>query len=155
VREEYPTRSGPETGAPAIFEGAPCEEWRLDADAVSRGLDGAGPLLVDARAEPRFRGDHEPLDAKAGHIPGARNYFFQRNLTDDRTFRSAEDLRVDWLALLDGTPPAQAVLYCGSGVTACHNLLAMEHAGLPGARIYPGSWSEWSSDAARPIATGE
>jgi thiosulfate/3-mercaptopyruvate sulfurtransferase len=155
VREGRETRSGAEAAAAAVFEGAPREGWRLDAAAVLENLNTPGQVLVDARAEPRFRGDSEPLDAKAGHIPGARNYFFQRNLTEDKTFRSAEDLRADWLALLDGTPPAQAVMYCGSGVTACHNLLALEHAGLGGARIFPGSWSEWSSDAAKPIATGE
>lgn len=155
VREGYDTRGGAETAAPVTFAGAPREDWRLSAETVFSGLGTPGRVLVDARAEPRFRGDNEPLDAKAGHIPGARNYFFQRNLTADKTFRSGDDLRADWLALLDGTPPAQAVMYCGSGVTACHNLLALEHAGLPGARIFPGSWSEWSSDPKRPVATGD
>jgi thiosulfate/3-mercaptopyruvate sulfurtransferase len=155
VREGDPTRAGLESSAPSVFEGAPREGWRLDAAAVMRGLDTPGQVLVDARAEPRFRGDHEPLDAKPGHIPGARNFFFQRNLTEDKVFRSADDLRADWLALLGGTPPQQVVMYCGSGVTACHNLLAMEYAGLHGARIYPGSWSEWSSDPQRPVAVGE
>ncbi|MEO6238490.1 MAG: sulfurtransferase [Vicinamibacterales bacterium] len=154
VGEGRPTRSGPEVSTPAVFTGTPHEDWRLDAAAVEKGLNDPGQLLVDARAEPRFRGEDEPLDPQAGHIPGARNYFFQRNLTDDKTFRSADDLRRDWLALLAGTPPEQAVMYCGSGVTACHNLLALEHAGLGGARIYPGSWSEWSSDPHRPTATG-
>jgi len=155
VREGFATRGGAETRAAAIFEGAPREGWRLSAADVLSGLGLPARVLVDARAEPRFRGDSETLDAKAGHIPGARNYFFQRNLAEDKTFRTTEDLRAGWLALLAGTPPDQAVMYCGSGVTACHNLLALEHAGLHGARIYPGSWSEWSSDPARPIATGE
>jgi thiosulfate/3-mercaptopyruvate sulfurtransferase len=149
----YPTRGGSEAAAPAIFQGAPRETWRLHASDVMSGLGAPDRVLVDARAEPRFRGDHEPLDARAGHIPGARNFFFQRNLTDAKQFRSAGDLRADWLAFLGGTPPANVVMYCGSGVTACHNLLALEHAGLSGARIYPGSWSEWSSDPERPGAT--
>jgi thiosulfate/3-mercaptopyruvate sulfurtransferase len=155
VREGFATRGGAETATPAVFEGAPRESWRLAASDVLRGLGASDQVLVDARAEPRFRGDTEPLDAKAGHIPGARNYFFQRNLTEDKTFRKADDLRANWLALLAGTPAQQTVMYCGSGVTACHNLLALEHAGLHGARIYPGSWSEWSSDPKRPIATGD
>jgi thiosulfate/3-mercaptopyruvate sulfurtransferase len=155
LREGFATRGGNEIASPAIFEGAPREGWRLAVGDILSGLDAPGRVLVDARAEPRFRGDNEPLDAKAGHIPGARNYFFQRNLADDKTFRPSEDLRADWLMLLAGTPPDQAVMYCGSGVTACHNLLALEHAGLPGARLYPGSWSEWSSSPSRPIATGD
>jgi thiosulfate/3-mercaptopyruvate sulfurtransferase len=155
IREGCETRSGAEAATPAAFEGAPREAWRLDAGTVLKGLDSPEQVLVDARAEPRFRGDSEPLDAKAGHIPGARNFFFQRNLTDDKTFRSADELRAEWLAVLAGTSPEQAVMYCGSGVTACHNLLALEHAGLRGARLYPGSWSEWSSDPARPTATGD
>jgi thiosulfate/3-mercaptopyruvate sulfurtransferase len=154
LRESLATRGGNEIVSPAVFEGAPREVWRLAASDVLSGLGSRGRVLVDARAEPRFRGDNEPLDAKAGHIPGARNYFFQRNLADDKTFRPTDELRADWLALLAGTPPEQAVMYCGSGVTACHNLLALEHAGLRGARLFPGSWSEWSSDPSRPIATG-
>ena len=110
---------------------------------------------VDARAAERFRGETEPLDKVAGHIPGARNHFFQRNLTDDKTFKSASDLRAQWERTLGGASPEHAVVYCGSGVTACHDLLALEHAGLTGARLYAGSWSEWCSDARRPVETGE
>jgi thiosulfate/3-mercaptopyruvate sulfurtransferase len=150
TREERAVRGGREEWRPATFIGAPRESWRLDADAVLEGLDDPSCVLVDARAEERFRGENETLDKKAGHIPGARNYFFQRNLRDDKTFKSPEELRVAWQSLLAGAPPDQVVMYCGSGVTACHNLLAMEHAGLAGARIFPGSWSEWSSDPARP-----
>jgi thiosulfate/3-mercaptopyruvate sulfurtransferase len=121
---------------------------------VLAGLDDPARVLVDARAEPRFRGESETLDRKAGHIPGARSFFFQRNLADDRTFKSPTEIRDEWASVLGATTPEQVVMYCGSGVTACHNLLALEHAGLPGARLYPGSWSEWSSDPNRPIETG-
>jgi thiosulfate/3-mercaptopyruvate sulfurtransferase len=150
VRDEYPVRGGRETWRPATFIGAPRESWRLDAAAVQEGLSDPARVLVDARAEERFRGENETIDKKAGHIPGARNFFFQRNLGPDKTFKSPDELRSAWHELLGATPPDQVVMYCGSGVTACHNLLALEIAGLSGARLYPGSWSEWSSDPARP-----
>jgi thiosulfate/3-mercaptopyruvate sulfurtransferase len=110
--------------------------------------------LVDARAGERFRGEVEPLDKAAGHIPGALNRFFKDNLDADGRFKPAEALRAEYLALLGGDAAARTVHQCGSGVTACHNLLAMEHAGMAGSRLYPGSWSEWSSDPSRPIARG-
>ncbi len=110
--------------------------------------------LVDARAGERFRGEVEPLDAAAGHIPGAAHRFFKDNLEADGRFKPAAALRTEFEALLGREPAAQTVHQCGSGVTACHNLLAMEHAGLAGSRLYPGSWSEWSSDPSRPIARG-
>jgi thiosulfate/3-mercaptopyruvate sulfurtransferase len=155
LREGHRARGGREQWRPATFVGAPRESWRLDADTVLQHLHEPSHLLVDARAETRFRGENETLDKKAGHIPGARNHFFQRNLADDKTFKTPERLKAEWQALLGSSPPQHAVMYCGSGVTACHNLLALEHAGLSGARIYPGSWSEWSSDPGRPVATGE
>lgn len=107
--------------------------------------------LVDARSPDRFRGENETLDPVGGHIPGARNRFFRDNLDADGCFRSPAELRGDFLALLAGTDPQQVVMSCGSGVSACHNLLALEIAGLPGARLYAGSWSEWCSDPARPV----
>lgn len=155
IREGHATRGGREQWRPVTFIGAPRAAWRLDAQAVLDGLHDPSRVLVDARAEARFRGENETLDKRAGHIPGARNYFFQKNLTEDKNFKSAEQLRTQWQALLGDVHPQQVVMYCGSGVTACHNLLAMEHAGLSGARIFPGSWSEWSADPARPIATGD
>jgi thiosulfate/3-mercaptopyruvate sulfurtransferase len=106
--------------------------------------------LVDARAPERYRGEAETIDRKAGHIPGAANHFFKWNVNDTGTFRSQEDLRERLQKTLGDIPPDRVVCYCGSGVTACHNLLALEHAGLGGARLYPGSWSEWSSDPSRP-----
>lgn len=110
--------------------------------------------LIDARAPERFRGEVEPLDARAGHIPGASNRLFRNNLQADGRFKPATELRAEFAALLAPYPAANVVHQCGSGVTACHNLLAMEHAGLGGSALYPGSWSEWSADPARPVAKG-
>jgi thiosulfate/3-mercaptopyruvate sulfurtransferase len=124
----------------------------IDADGLLAQL---GQLaLIDARAPERFRGDVEPLDAQAGHIPGARNRFFKDNLTPDGHFKPAAVLREEFLTLLDSRPTVDVVNQCGSGVTACHNLLAMAVAGLEGSALYPGSWSEWSSDPGRPITRG-
>ena len=113
----------------------------------------ADARLVDARAPERFRGDIEPLDPVGGHIPGAVNHHFLRNLENGR-FRPPDELRDAFAQALGGARPEQVVCYCGSGVTACHDLLALEHAGLPGARLYPGSWSEWVADPARPVEKG-
>jgi thiosulfate/3-mercaptopyruvate sulfurtransferase len=109
-------------------------------------------LLLDARAPARYRGEHEPIDPVAGHIPGAKNRFNADNLNPDGTFKVGETLRKEFLQVLGDRPPAEVVHYCGSGVSACHNLLAMEIAGLTGGKLYPGSWSEWSADPKRPIA---
>lgn len=154
TREGHAVSGGEEPRRPALFRGQPREGSRLTVDEVAGGLRDARRMLVDARAEGRYRGEGETLDKVAGHIPGAKNYFFQKNLTDEKTFKSADELREQWQTLLGSTPATSVVMYCGSGVTACHNLLAMEHAGLPGAKIFPGSWSEWSADPARPVATG-
>jgi thiosulfate/3-mercaptopyruvate sulfurtransferase len=124
----------------------------LDADAVQARLE-AGDVLLDARAAARFRGETEPLDRVAGHVPGARNRPYADNLADGR-FKSPEALRREFEAVLAGRTPDRLVAMCGSGVTACHHLLAMEHAGLRGAKLYTGSWSGWISDPARPVATG-
>jgi thiosulfate/3-mercaptopyruvate sulfurtransferase len=124
----------------------------IDADALASQL--GRMRLLDARAAERFRGDVEPLDPAAGHIPGATNRFFKDNLGADGRFKAADELRADYTALLGATPPEQTVHQCGSGVTACHNLLAMERAGLGGSKLYVGSWSEWSADPARPVARG-
>lgn len=110
--------------------------------------------VLDARAPERFRGDVEPLDRVAGHIPGAVNRFFKDNLQPDGTFKPAAQLRDEYTALLGDAPAAQVVASCGSGVTGCHDLLALEIAGLGTASLYPGSWSEWSADPDRPVARG-
>ena len=122
----------------------------VDADALQKSLGRV--TLLDARAGERYRGEVEPLDKRAGHIPGARSRFFKDNLDAQGRFRPAAELRAVFESF--GTPPAQVVHQCGSGVTACHNLLAMEVAGLSGSALYPGSWSEWSSDPGRPVAVG-
>jgi thiosulfate/3-mercaptopyruvate sulfurtransferase len=110
--------------------------------------------LVDARDPARYRGDHEPFDPVAGHIPGAINHYWQWNLDADGRFHSAADLAGRWLASLGAAPSADTVHYCGSGVTACHNVLSQVLAGFPMPRVYVGSWSEWCSDPSRAIATG-
>jgi len=127
---------------------------QVDTEGVLARLGDAPGWLLDARAPERFRGDVEPLDPVAGHIPGAGNRPFTANLAGGR-FLPPDELRRQFTALLKGRQPADVVLSCGSGVTACHNLLAMEHAGLHGARIYPASWSGWVADRSRPVATGD
>ena len=111
-------------------------------------------LVVDARAADRFRGENETLDPVGGRIPGAVNRLFRHNLAADGRFKPAADLRAEWLALLGDMPVSRVINQCGSGVTACHNLLALESAGLTGAALYPGSWSEWCAQPGAPIATG-
>ncbi|HEY8329108.1 MAG TPA: sulfurtransferase [Rhodanobacter sp.] len=123
----------------------------LDHAAVR---DGAAGQLLDARAAPRYRGDVEPLDRVGGHVPGALNRPFADNLGSDGRFKPAAELRDEFLAVLGATAPSRVVHMCGSGVTACHNLLAMEHAGLHGSRLYAPSWSGWVSDPSRPVAKG-
>ncbi len=132
----------------------PRPELTARVDEIHAGLDERQHLLVDARAAERFSGETEPLDARAGHIPGAINRFLGQNLTASGEFKSRQQLRAEFEQLLGGTDIASVVHSCGSGVTACHNAFAMELAGLGTARVYPGSWSEWSRDAARPVATG-
>jgi thiosulfate/3-mercaptopyruvate sulfurtransferase len=112
-------------------------------------------LLLDARAAPRFRGEQEPIDPIAGHVPGARNRPLQENLDADGRFKPGTLLRAEFAAVLGARAPRDVVLMCGSGVTACHNLLAMAHAGFDGARVYAGSWSEWITDPSRPVARGD
>ncbi len=121
---------------------------------VLAGLGGADTMVLDARAPERFRGEVEPLDPVAGHIPRARNRFFKANLNPDSTMRPAAELRGEFAALLGGVRPEQVTHQCGSGITACANLLAMEHAGLRGSRLYAGSWSEWVADPSRPVERG-
>ncbi|HKO88314.1 MAG TPA: sulfurtransferase [Burkholderiales bacterium] len=126
----------------------------VSADEILAALGTSRMLLVDARSPDRYRGDNETLDPVGGHIPGARNRFFKNNLAADGRFKPAAQLRKEWQDLLAITPPENVVHQCGSGVTACHNLLAMEVAGLPGSRLYPGSWSEWCANTLRPVARG-
>ncbi|MEO8999329.1 MAG: sulfurtransferase [Rhodanobacter sp.] len=146
-----------ESGAPASL---PASKVSLQYDASHVLLDhaavadGAAGQLLDARGAPRYRGDVEPLDRVGGHVPGALNRPFADNLGSDGRFKSPSQLRQEFVAVLGSTAPSQVVHMCGSGVTACHNLLAMEHAGLHGSRLYAPSWSGWVSDPSRPVAVG-
>lgn len=136
---------------PAKFSGRP-ENSIVDAHYVSQRLNSAEMVLIDARASDRFHGQNETIDPVAGHIPGALNRFFKDNLDAQGRFKSPDELRAAFKPLVGGSPVEKVVHQCGSGVTACHNLLAMEVAGMKGARLYSGSWSEWIADPSRPIA---
>lgn len=131
------------------------DDMVVSAAEVDKARQERCSLLIDARPEQRFAGEREPLDKVAGHIPGAINWVFEENLDFDGTYLPADELREAYLKLLHGVNPGNVIHTCGSGVTACHNMLAMEIAGLPGGRLYAGSWSEWITDPSRPVATGE
>ena len=131
---------------------AQLRDTMVDADYVQAFLQTSRMHLVDARSPDRFRGENETIDPVGGHIPGAVNRFFRENLRADGRFKPAAELRAEWLMVLAGASPEQVVHQCGSGVSACHNILAMEIAGLPGSRLYAGSWSEWCADCGRPVA---
>jgi thiosulfate/3-mercaptopyruvate sulfurtransferase len=149
--EGRPLETKSVTPPAASFVARPRDGWVLDKAAMVR--ERPHSLVFDARAAERYRGDSEPIDPRAGHIPGARNAPYRDNLADDAVpvFRTPSELRSRFEAL--GAHREEPIVYCGSGVTACHNLLALELAGLRG-RLYAGSWSEWSADVQLPIATG-
>lgn len=134
------------------FQGNPDKSTWLTTDQVQNSLKTGTNKLIDARTPERFKGDQEPIDPVAGHIPGALNRPFQLNLNKDGMFLNSKELREQFIVLTGNTNPDQIIHMCGSGVTACHNLLAMEIAGLKGSRLYAGSWSEWIRDKHRPIA---
>ena len=140
---------------PGTFAGTPDHRLLLDAEHLQKRLGQPGLTLIDARAQPRFRGEVEPIDPIAGHIPGAQCAAFSENLGSDGRFLPADQLKQRFAAQLQGRPPQELVAYCGSGVTACHNLFALSLAGYPLGKLYAGSWSEWITDPAREIATGE
>lgn len=152
-QEGRPVRAGVEQRAPAQFSPQPDWGMVVTADEVEQIRRSPDHRLIDARAPERFRGEVEPIDPVAGHIPGAVNRFHGSNLSPDGALLPAGTLRSQFMDLLGGVPPQNAVVYCGSGVTSCHHLLAMEIAGLPGARLYAGSWSEWITDRTRPTAS--
>lgn len=135
------------------FDGEPGHMPILNAEQITAGLAADGIRLLDMRAGERFRGRVEPIDPVAGHVPGAANAPFSDNLTPDGRFRSPGDLARQYQPLVDGWQPGSVVCMCGSGVTACHGIFALELAGLPGAALYPGSWSEWIRSPERPVAT--
>lgn len=150
----YPTVSGDEQGSPTTFEGEPHTEMVATLEEVE-GLvaSGQGDHIIDARDPRRYAGERNELDAVSGHIPGARNHYFGENLAGG-LFRTPEQLKAQYQTTLDTYTPDEMILSCGSGVTACHDLLAMTVAGLEGARLFVPSWSGWSSDPARPVETG-
>ena len=148
----HPVTAEVPTPRPAKFT-VGVQEIPVDANYVLDHLHSPAMLLIDARANDRFHGKNETIDPVGGHIPGAMNRFFKDNLTSQGLFKSPQQLHDEFRSLLDIATPEKIVSQCGSGVTACHNLLAMEIAGLRGGRLYPGSWSEWIADPARPRAT--
>lgn len=157
INEGLPVQDGIERKPPTNFSGSP-QPGQIaniqEIELIIEEPEGSKFLLIDARSPVRFRGEREPVDSVPGHIPGAINRFHGDNLGPDGTFLSAQDLKTQFEALLHGISPENAIVYCGSGVTSCHDLLAMQLAGLPGARLYPGSWSEWIRDPSHPRATG-
>jgi thiosulfate/3-mercaptopyruvate sulfurtransferase len=126
----------------------------VNSEQVVAATHDANVLLIDARGAERFRGEVEPLDPVAGHIPSARNRPYTQNLLADGRFKPAAELAKEWQGFLAAVPAKNTVHSCGSGVTACHNLLALAHAGLPGGKLYPPSWSGWILDPSRAVATG-
>ncbi|HGM5579178.1 TPA: sulfurtransferase [Pseudomonas putida] len=137
------------------FEGEADAKLLIDAEHLAKHLNSAALTLIDARALPRFRGEVEPIDPVAGHIPGAQCAAFTDNLGADGRFLPAEQLKLRFAEKLAGRSPEQLVAYCGSGVTACHNLFALTLAGYPLGRLYAGSWSEWINDSSHEVATGD
>jgi thiosulfate/3-mercaptopyruvate sulfurtransferase len=154
ISEGRPVKTGEEKRAATTFMPSPKPRMVARLEDVQARLTDDRTLLVDARGADRFEGRSEPIDRVAGHIPGARNHYYMSNTADDGTFLPAADLRAKFDAVMGDHQPADVVTYCGSGVSACHNLLAMELAGISGPQLYPGSWSEWSADPNRPIETG-
>jgi thiosulfate/3-mercaptopyruvate sulfurtransferase len=150
-----PTSTAASVAQAAEFRGQPKMEWVASSEAVGEWVKRADWRVLDARAPERFRGEVEPIDPVAGHIPGARNHPFAWNMGSDGRFLPAGELATKLRQSLAGTASKQSIMMCGSGVTACHNLLAMEVAGLAGAKLYAGSWSEWIRDPSRPVATGD
>jgi thiosulfate/3-mercaptopyruvate sulfurtransferase len=138
------------TFEPTKYKGKPERSRSVNLVTVERQLKRLA--LLDARAPARYRGEQEPIDPVAGRIPGAMNRFNGENVNADGTFKDPEELKKGFLSVIGEKAPSEIVHYCGSGVAACHNALAMEIAGLPGSRVYIGSWSEWSADPARPIS---
>ncbi|WLH79045.1 sulfurtransferase [Pseudomonas sp. FP2335] len=141
--------------ASGTFVGTPDYGLLLDAEHLQKRLGQPGLTLIDARAQARFRGEVEPIDPVAGHIPGAQCAAFSENLGSDGRFLPVEQLKQRFAEQLQGRSPDELVAYCGSGVTACHNLFALSLAGYPLGKLYAGSWSEWITDPARAIATGD
>ncbi|MDD5329503.1 MAG: sulfurtransferase, partial [Sulfuricella sp.] len=155
MRQKNPISTELPEIVPARFIPRPQNGLWADTAEVDQARQDSSRLVIDARPEDRYSGEREPLDKVAGHIPGSINWTFEENLDLDGTYLPADELREAYLGVLKGIAPEQVIHSCGSGVTASHNILAMEIAGLPGGKLYPGSWSEWIADPSRPVATGE
>lgn len=149
-----PVTREPGSRKPRTFRPRVANDAALSTAEVQQALARDEIALIDARSADRFAGENETIDAVAGHVPGASNRPFTKNVDARGRFLPAEELRRQWTEALRGRPPHEVVAMCGSGVSACHNLLALEIAGLSGARLYPGSWSEWIRDPRRPVARG-
>lgn len=155
VRQKNPINNDQPVIRPTTFNARLNNSLWVTADGLQQALGENSTLLIDARAEERYSGEVEPLDKVAGHIPGAINLPWEDNLDLGGKILSAEELRQLYQDLMGDKGPSQVIHMCGSGVTACHNIMAMEHAGLSGSRLYAGSWSEWIQDSKRPVVTGE
>ena len=151
VQGGFQLREGLETRPAVDFPSKPHDEMWVGAETLMAQLEDEAQILLDSRARERYLGEEEPIDTQAGHIPGAINRHWQDNLKPDGTWKDPEALRQEYEAVLNGRTAASLTTYCGSGVTACHTILSMAHAGYTGMRLYPGSWSEWIRDPARPI----
>ena len=155
LRERRPVSRDVPAARPGAFVPRPRLGATVDVHFLERFSHDPSARLIDARSPARYTGEQETLDPVAGHVPGAVNRFWQRNLRPDGRFKEPQVLREEWQAEMAGAPVERSVHMCGSGVTACHNLFALELAGLGEGRLYAGSWSEWCADPARPVATGK
>jgi thiosulfate/3-mercaptopyruvate sulfurtransferase len=151
----YPIESGVNSNKPGNFSGHPNPKMVITSEDVKTLLKSDSYLLIDARATERFSGEIEPIDRLAGHIPGATNYPYAWNLNADGLFKSKQELKDIYTGLISDLPSEKIAVYCGSGVTSCVPLVAMQFAGLPLARLYAGSWSEWIQDDSNPIVTNK
>ncbi|MEZ4826224.1 MAG: sulfurtransferase [Bacteroidia bacterium] len=153
VQAGYPVSDLPASSSASVFNAQIRNEYIADIEEFTSSHQTY--LLIDARENPRYLGETEPIDPVAGHIPGARSLPFAGNIGENGYFLPPEQLRKRFMEVLGNIRHEKSITYCGSGVTACHNLLAMAHAGLGMGKLYPGSWSEWITDPARPVAVGE
>lgn len=151
---DYPLDAAPPRVSPRLFTGTPRADMAVTTQELVARIENKRLCLIDARTPERFAGEKEPIDAVAGHIPGARNLPYQTNLDSGDCYLPPEALKKMYARLLDEYSPEQCVVMCGSGVTACHSLLALELAGMSGAKLYAGSWSEWIRDPQRKVAVG-
>ena len=151
IKEKRPVSSEVLVPESKKFIASPRLNWTVTADEIYENLNNSEKCVLDARSAQRFRGENENLDPVAGHIPGAYSAPFTDNLDENENWKSKSELRQKFENILDGSPAEEAVSYCGSGITACHNILAMFYAGLGDSRLYPGSWSEWITNPDRPL----